>query len=189
MKKVLVFSSLIFLLLGCGTSTKSNNSDDLLSDYSSTFVDTTNTNYSGDAIKVSISSDQKTIIMNIKDAGDWGSYYVGYTASNKIQDNPIDGVTLYKDFTLSCSKTSETNLSINYYCVRILDYNGYLYQDASGMGNYLAVFKNTPTYLYEKSFLSNTAYVMGEFLYKDSKIIYNPYKKAKTINFTDSFNN
>ena len=187
MKKFALSIFLIISFIGCGTLGKnnSNNSDTYMP--ISTPSQTSSSSYNTSSIKVDISDDNQYIHMNIKDIGNWGSYYVGATSpDNNFTDNPIEGATLYNDFEVDCSKESETNDSINYYCYRTLDYNGYYYTDESGLGNFLTIYKNSPTYLYLKPFLGKEAYIVGEFIYKNNNIIYSPFKKPQVKELTNN---
>ena len=187
MKKLTLTLFLVISFIGCGNSGGTNNNNNNTYMPISTTSQTSNSSYNINSIKVDISDDNNDIHMDIKDIGNWGSYYVGATSSiNNFEDNPIEGVTSYKDFEVDCSKENETNDSINYYCYRTLNDNGYYYTDESGIGNYLTIYKNSPTYLYLKPFLGKKAYIIGVFNYKNNNIIYLPYKKVQIKELTNN---
>ena len=188
MKRLVLGTLLIFSFIGCGTSGSSNSNNNNTYMPMSIPSQTSNSQYNANSIKVYVSDNNKDIHMDLKDIGGWGSYYVGATSpANNFKDNPIEANSLSaQEFMIDCSKENETNNSIYYDCVRTLNINGYYYTDDTGIGNFLTIYKNAPTYLYLKPILGNTAYIVGEFNYKNDKVVYSPYKKAQVKNLTNN---
>ncbi len=187
MKKLALTILLVASFIGCGTSEDSNNNNDTYMPMSTT-SQTSNSQYDANLIDVYVSDDNKDIYMDLKDIGEWGTYYVGATSSaDKFNDNPIEANSLSaQEFMIDCSKEDETNNSIYYYCVRTLNINGYYYTDDTGIGNSLTIYKNVPTYLYLKPLSGNTAYIVGEFNYKNNKVVYSPYEKTQVKNLSNN---
>lgn len=187
MKKFILITLLITSFIGCGTSGSSSSNDDTYIPMSVP-LQTSDSQYDANLIKVYVSDDNENIHMDLKDIGGWGSYYVGATSPvNNFKDNPIEASSLSaQEFMIDCSKESETNDSIYYYCVRTLNINGYYYTDSTGIGNFLTIYKNAPTYLYLKPILGNTAYIVGEFNYENEKVVYSSYEKAQVKNLTNN---
>jgi hypothetical protein len=153
------------------------------------------TNANGASVKVEIEDNGEYINIYPKSIGGWSYYYLGYTSPNDMvnegeyNDNPIEAVSSHYNATLGCGKISEDNTSITYSCATTIEYpNGTsLAGDVSDIGdNTLVISKNQPVYLYEKGLFSTNGYAVGEFNYKDNKVVYTPYEKAKKINFANN---
>jgi hypothetical protein len=202
---IAVFVSIAFLT-GCGTGTKGSDSGVLTDsgqnlytdDYTGNYTDDGSVDYNCSKIKVTIDENGSHIEITPYDLDYWGTYIVGSTCSDTkngvYYDNPIE-VIFGNGENVECSlvqnsdenDTNVTDSYLTYYCYGEIDTNGMYFND-DGVGeddgiqsHYLYIYKNFPTYLYERTFIFNTAYIVGEFDYENNSVVYVPYDSAVPV--------
>jgi hypothetical protein len=138
---------------------------------------------------------------SIPDNGVYYDYPIGVVPDNMptridcvIDADENDTNSSY--LTYSCSDTFEYSTYQSeeyYYGSGVYDDNDsdsgggieYVDNDDGTIYNILYIYKNVPTYVYERSVLNDTAYVVGEFDYENGKVVYVPYKEFKPIQVND----
>ena len=164
------------VLVGCGTTGGEDSSSGGYSSGLPGSVPAQTSKHTRDYVRVNVLGAKEEIDISARPIGNFYTYILGYTSSEDgFKKHRIEGSTMGRALNVVCEREREDGEAVYYGCYGVDMYGGYQYTGESGIGNELTVYKNRPTYLYEKGITKKEAYVVGFFDYEDGRVRFNYY--------------